>query len=233
MTLNRDKVFCIGLNKTGTTSIGDALEVLGYRRLGWDDLTSRRLTHAWCRQDIDSFIRICSRYDAFEDIPWPLVYKEMAAAFPSAKFILTTRSSEEKWLSSVSKHTIRRKWLGHKMIYGSYEVESNKKGYSDVYRDHNESVMKFFENCPERLYVCCIDNNSGWNELCSFLNIKRAPSIPFPKSNATSSLKDFLGIQYYIQILLHLIELLIVFLFFNQSFKKAMHSKSIQGSKKD
>jgi hypothetical protein len=43
----KPKIFVIGLSKTGTTSIGDALEMLGYRRLGWRDIRSQHMVHTW------------------------------------------------------------------------------------------------------------------------------------------------------------------------------------------
>jgi hypothetical protein len=39
----KPKVFVIGLSKTGTTSMGDALAQLNYTRLGWSDIYSRYL----------------------------------------------------------------------------------------------------------------------------------------------------------------------------------------------
>ncbi|KAK3079928.1 hypothetical protein LTS18_003570 [Coniosporium uncinatum] len=103
----RPKVFVIGLSKTGTTSIGDALALLGYRRLGWKDVLSRHLVHAWRNGDMDRLFAQTLHYDAFEDLPWAVVYPEMAKWFSDAKFILSLRTDEAKQLKSMRRHVGR------------------------------------------------------------------------------------------------------------------------------
>ena len=49
--------------------------------------------------DIDSKVHdmayaMVDRFDAFEDNPWPVLYKELDARFPGSKFILTRRPAE-------------------------------------------------------------------------------------------------------------------------------------------
>ena len=75
---HRPKVFVIGLNKTGTTSLGDALSTLGYKRLGWKDILSRKLFHDWYSGHMEHLIGLSRTYEAFEDLPWCFMYEEMA-----------------------------------------------------------------------------------------------------------------------------------------------------------
>ena len=53
--MTEPRVFCIGLNRTGTTTLGDACQLLGYSRLGWErteqSFFSHRLLKAWERGD--------------------------------------------------------------------------------------------------------------------------------------------------------------------------------------
>ncbi|OZJ05641.1 hypothetical protein BZG36_01499 [Bifiguratus adelaidae] len=225
----RRKVFCIGLNKTGTTSLGDALASLGYRRSGWHDYTSRRLMHQWLCGDIEAMARYAAQYDVLEDFPWPLVYREMADQFPDALFILSVRQSEEAWLSSVSRHTARRKWIGHKIIYGSYDTHNNHHSYLDVYRGHLESVKAYFADKPDRLLRLSIDETTEWKEICTFIGVPDIPTRPFPRSNSASAQHDLLGLTGLVDRLFHVVELFVMGLVLPQHILKAIEPEEKHG----
>ena len=55
----------------------------------------------WYKGNLEPIRARALAFEAVEDNPWPLVFREMDAAFPDAKFILTTRVTAEKWLDSV------------------------------------------------------------------------------------------------------------------------------------
>jgi hypothetical protein len=183
----KPKVFVIGLNKTGTTSLGNALQILGYRKLGWGDFISRKLFHDWYSGNLQSLIQYSTKYDAFEDLPWPFAYKEMAALYPDAKFILSVRANEEIWWRSIARHTEKRVWIGHKLTYGSYSATKDKAAYIDLYLSHQQRVRGFFKNQPERLLEINIDESANWNKLCDFLGCSTVPKLAFPKSNTKNS----------------------------------------------
>ena len=67
------KVFCIGFHKTGTTSLELALKKLGYRvtgSFGTKDPDIAGKVH-------DMAYAMVPEYDAFEDNPWPILYREL------------------------------------------------------------------------------------------------------------------------------------------------------------
>ena len=71
--------------------------------------------------------KLANRFDAFQDNPWPILYKELDRQFPDSKFILTLRPSDE-WIRSVvsvfgDEETAVREW-----IYGV----GHPKGNEDV-----------------------------------------------------------------------------------------------------
>jgi hypothetical protein len=119
------KVFVIGLSKTGTTSLGDAFEILNYSRSGWSDIYSRYLTHQATLPDpnLRPVVSMSEKYQTFEDLPWslPQVYTNMSITYPDSKFILSLRRSEKVWLESMRRHTRSRIWEGHNTVYGAYQ----------------------------------------------------------------------------------------------------------------
>jgi hypothetical protein len=208
---HRSKVFVIGLSKTGTTSLGDALSRLSFRRLGWEDLRSRWLFHSYLGHDLSPMISLTHSYDAFEDLPWPLVYQDMALLYPDAKFILTRRKDEQSWLRSITEHTARRKWIGHDFTYGAAQAKGHESTYLEAYRNHTSSVRSFFASHGNgtRLLEWVIDRTETvdgdkelWGTLLRFLDMEDTEEMrielgQFPWTNQTSSWREryiFMGI---------------------------------------
>lgn len=174
------KVFCIGFHKTGTKSIGHALTILGYRVLGltaaMDPDISQTALHI-AKQKI-------TEYDAFQDNPWPILYKELDNLCPDSKFILTLRN-EHGWMNSVISHFGKKSTPMREWIYGAGDPEGNEEIYLRRYQQHNVEVMQYFRNRPHDLLVLPLDNFS-WDPLCQFLN-KPVPTTPFPRLNTRNN----------------------------------------------
>ncbi|MEL7221032.1 MAG: sulfotransferase, partial [Bacteroidota bacterium] len=81
----KPRVFCVGWHKTGTTTMGEALLLLGYKVVGARlDLATPLL--AGNTQEV---IDLAQQFDAFQDVPWAALYQELDEAYPGSKFILT------------------------------------------------------------------------------------------------------------------------------------------------
>ncbi|RAO66700.1 uncharacterized protein BHQ10_002712 [Talaromyces amestolkiae] len=145
--INSPKVFVVGLPQTGTKSVGDALEKFSFRRPELKDFYSRYLYYMFSANYTAPLISYAQEYDILEDIPWAIAYKELATAFPDAKFILTLRANESAWLESIDKHTHRHKWKANKRIFGCKKVRGEEciRKYLDAYRAHVEGVRDFFD----------------------------------------------------------------------------------------
>lgn len=171
------KVFGIGFHKTGTTSLAKALKILGYRvtgRFGVDDPDISR------KADTLAY-RIAEQYDAFQDNPWPVLYREMDNRFPGSKFILTVRPANA-WINSVVDHfdtgtTPMREW-----IYGTGSPRGNEATYLRRYNQHNREILEYFRDREDDLLVMRITEGEGWERLCAFLG-KVVPPLPFPHAN--------------------------------------------------
>ena len=180
------KVFGIGLNKTGTTTLGVCLE-----RLGYDHISNRRdLLAAWRRGDAQAVYDVIDRHDSFEDWPWPLMYEALADQYPDARFILTRRKSPEVWLKSLSKHALSSRPITHsrKLAYGYHYPHYAEAEHLAIYRDHLDAVPRFFEARGEadRLLTLCWEDGDGWPELGRFLGVP-VPDEPLPKTNVAGA----------------------------------------------
>ena len=180
------KVFCIGLNKTGTTSFGSALEWFGYKKFGWrggqKSGESHKLIMDYFAGKKESLIHAAYNHDVMEDIPWPLMFKEFEEHFPNAKFVLTVRKTPEIWLDSIQRH-IKNSYVGHELIYGHALPEKHPKSYLKKYNEHNAEVLEYFADKPGKLLRMCFENGDGWNKLLPFLGLNGVPIGDFPHMN--------------------------------------------------
>ena len=97
---SRGKVVGIGLNKTGTSTLGVCLRHWSMKHSSYDV----KAFNLWRKRDYDGLLGQVSHFDSFEDWPWPLMYKEIDRAFPGSQFILTRRKDAHTWFESLRKH---------------------------------------------------------------------------------------------------------------------------------
>ncbi len=171
------KIFCIGFHKTGTTSLGRALEVLGYRVKGPFGINDPDLTHT----ALDTACKLIPQYDAFQDNPWPILYKELDQLFPNSKFILTERAPDA-WITSQVKHFGPRSTKMRMWIYGAGAPKDNEDIYKARFMAHYQEVKDYFVGREKDLLILNFSKGDGWEKLCKFLN-KQIPSEHFPHEN--------------------------------------------------
>lgn len=174
------KVFGIGLNKTGTTTLGVCLSQLGYRHTSFQ----RALLVDFVAGNPEPAFAVADQFDSFEDWPWPLMYRELDARFPRSKFILTLRASPEIWLESLKQHstTTHPDMHARKLAYGWDYPHGHEQEHLAFYRRHAEAVRAHFGS---RLLELTWEDGDGWEKLCGFLD-KPVPDVPLPHANRAS-----------------------------------------------
>ena len=129
---------------------------------------------------------LSDRFDAFQDNPWPLVYREMDARHPGSKFILTVRDPD-KWYASNSNHFRGKKTPMRRLIYGAEAggPKDNEALYKARLVRHDAEVREYFRDRPDDLLVLDITRGDArWEPLCAFLGLE-VPDRPFPYANKT------------------------------------------------
>jgi hypothetical protein len=146
---------------------------------------------------------ILDGYAASVDWPAIMIWKELVAAYPEAKVILTLRDPEA-WYESASKTIFARMRefaealardsaesidparRAHMRMVNAVVVDKTFGGNLDrdhaiqVFNAHNDEVRRTVP--PERLLV--YESGQGWDPLCAFLRV-RMPEAPYPKVNTT------------------------------------------------
>lgn len=207
----KQKVFCVGNNKTGTTSIALALKEHGYM-LG-NQLKAELLNRAYANGDFDKIVAYCKTAEAFQDIPfsWPETYKYLDMAYPNSKFILTVRDNSEQWYNSIVKFHSKLfgkgktptvddfkradyvykgwMWENAQTLHGFTEAQDpyEKEVLIKSYEKHNKEVMEYFKDRPNDLLVINLSDKGSYQKFCSFLGVK-SDRTNFPWENRTSEI---------------------------------------------
>ncbi|MEM9012928.1 MAG: sulfotransferase [Pseudomonadota bacterium] len=186
----RFKVFGIGLNKTGTTSLKLALQRLGYRHMR----RTPRLLRLYEKGKLDALFAESAAWESFEDWPWPLIYRDAFARFGNrARYVLTRRRTAEVWVESLKRHALRTNpdKNPRRRIYGYDYPHGYEGAHVAFYERHLAEVRQHFADAgaAHLLLELCWEEGDGWAELCPFLG-ERAPREPFPHGNPGANEAD-------------------------------------------
>jgi len=174
-----EKVFVIGAPRTGTSSLGEALKILGYRNYGFDAYMHELWTHG----NLEPIWELVGQHDSFSDGPFNTgdFYRELAAKYPHAKFILTVRN-KQAWKLSHQRHfdpAYENKWVKPRYKMHRYEPEIWWRWYDR----RNAQIRAFFQeaNRPHHLLEFQTgEERDPWSKLVNFLGSEcRIPS-PLP-----------------------------------------------------
>jgi hypothetical protein len=173
----KQKVFCIGWHKTGTTTMGWALHELGFKVVG----ARLDLSESLLQSDSSFALELSKEFEAFQDVPWAMLYKELDKTYPGSKFVLTIRE-EQSWLKSASKHFSSNYSAMREWIYGNGVLKGNEELYLERYRAHYKNVYLYFQGREKDILVFDFNAGNGWEELCGFLGLA-VPNKKFPHAN--------------------------------------------------
>jgi len=186
-----------GFGRTGTMSLKLALEELGFgpchhmkEVISDPDQIQLWADAAAGKPDFD---RIFAGFKSAVDWPSAAFWPDLAAAYPGAKVILSSRSAES-WFSSFSETILgvflapdkwpesARPWFEmaeEVIINRSLGGKTDRDGIIAAFMS-NEAAAKSLI-AEDRLLV--FEAKKGWEPLCTFLG-KSIPRKDFPRSNA-------------------------------------------------
>jgi hypothetical protein len=189
----RGKIFAVGLSRTGTSTLNEALRLLGHRSVHFPDdaTTQTEITNFLARRTPELRLSLLTSVDALTDTPVSATYQALDRAYPGSRFILTVRD-KKSWLESCRKY-----WRGpllrylngptaayirriNAAVYGAEDYDRFR--FSSTYDAHVTGVLDYFSARPDDLLVMRICNGDGWEPLCRFL-ATALPRSAFPRLN--------------------------------------------------
>ena len=177
------KIFCIGLSRTGTSSVNKALRILGYHAKHYPALG--RLYFLGLQGIKRKELR---RYDAMSDIAVLRFYKQLDRRFPGSRFVQTVRE-KESWLNSCAEYLRQKRGIpttanARRLRIDIYGVpDFDRDLFSAAYDRHLADVKAYFDRREQDLLTMNVVEGDGWQLLCEFLG-KKVPNVAFPRENA-------------------------------------------------
>ena len=198
------QVFGAGVGRTGTYSLKLAINRIGLGPCHHMEAVLHNMptqVPLWAAA-LDGNPDWSAIYDGFESaVDWPTAafFRELLAAYPSAKFVLTERDPQN-WANSFGA-TI------YKLLAGRDQGPPEMKAWLDMAGDviaktgfppglgedelvkafiaHNQAVRATIPASQLLIY----EVKQGWGPLCEFLDVP-APDEPFPRTNDRAEFWD-------------------------------------------
>jgi hypothetical protein len=197
------KFFCIGYNKTGTTSLTEFFKQNGYSIAPQKPFEYN--LNSYFSKNHSTFIDMIKEdyYENtfFQDVPFslPNFYKSLDTEFENAKFILTVRNDENQWYESLIRYHkqkfnnlkdpynityVYQGWITKILnnAYGSPKYDPyNSQALKQSYINHIENATEYFLKKTNKLLILNLEIDKV-SKLENFLDIK-CTSDKFPKIN--------------------------------------------------
>jgi hypothetical protein len=224
------RVLCLGLSRTGTVSLRQALIQLGYKDCYhfastlqenprdaemWIEALNAKFKGIGEPYGKDQWDALLGHCQAITDSPCVMFYKELLAAYPDAKVILTERDNADQWFRSqmstvipFSEKMLPQTWFAKfialfspvdsKLLRMMDLIVHDTPMYSALWHDHRNgttTAKTFYEEYnaeikrlvpKERLLV--INAKEGWAPLCNFLS-EDIPDTDFPHRNSKADFR--------------------------------------------
>ena len=201
-----NKIFCISIQRTGTTSVGRFFGMHGYEVATYGVQSKNEWTNLWFNGEVEKIFSSSDfrSHQVFEDDPWWCggFYKQLYHRFPAARFVLFERDPDD-WFDSMARHSSGRT-LGNTYLhcclynrlsdfYSEYgdtqavysrkidnlmDLKGKRGHYTDFYRARNEAVVDFFRfNASSRLIHLRLEDELKWQKLGDHFEIDVAPDF--------------------------------------------------------
>lgn len=202
------KYFCIGRNKTGTTSLKRAFEDLGFP-VGNQRKAEILTGECYFAGNFQPIVDYCKTAQVFQDVPfsYPETYKHLDKAYPGSKFILTIRDDAEQWYRSITRFHAKMfgkdgriptvedlksaTYVQPGFMYNVVRVHGtpdddpyNKEIMVAHYERYNQEIIEYFKDRPEDLLVINVAEKGAYQKFVDFLGVD-SPYDDFPWENRT------------------------------------------------
>lgn len=204
----KTKYFCIGKNKTGTTSIERAFRDLGFA-VGRQAEAERLALEHYFEGQFDPIIEYCRSAQVFQDVPfsYPETYKHLDKAYPGSKFILSVRDDAEQWYRSLTRFHAKRfgkngelptaqqlkesTYIQPGRMYSLLRINGtsdedpyNKETLIANYERYNRDVIEYFKDRPDDLLIINVSKPGDYQRFVEFIGAN-STSTDFPWENRT------------------------------------------------
>ncbi len=192
------KVIGTGFGRTGTASMRDALEILGFgpchhMREVVEHEEQKALWRALAKGARPDWEALFSGYSSCVDWPSAHYWPELIEAYPDAKVLLTWRSADSWWTSF--EQTILQSINGLDDPDALGRILVHDKVFGGRTQDRAHAIATYEANISrvkavvpkDRLLVHALGD--GWEPLCAHLGVP-VPDQPYPSNNSAKEFRE-------------------------------------------
>ena len=215
------EVIGAGFGRTGTASLKQALEILGFVKCHHmsEVIPSGKQARLWHQLAFEGSVDwddVFQGYRASVDFPSSTYYAELLEHYPEARVVLTVRDPDD-WYHSAERtiHAVMKyqpgwlKVLIPRMRFLSRMIErivwqnvfdgrfEDREYATQVFRDHIEKVKSVVP--PEKLLIYQV--TEGWEPLCRFLDVAVPDGLDFPKTNEAREMMRVVRVMKALRVL--------------------------------
>lgn len=217
------EVLCFGLPRTGTQSMQEALNILGYPTYHYSSIFRNARDGDMWKEAIaakfkgvgkfgkDDFDQLLGHVSATTDAPSILFWQELMEHYPDAKIILVERDIE-KWVRSISvllegvlmpisRYVLQYTDPGYHGRIGGCGIRWMEALFGSMDVDKAKSnaravYRRHYERVRDTVpkeRMLEFELGQGWEPLCKFLS-KPVPNVPFPRRNEAETTRAGIGV---------------------------------------
>jgi glycosyltransferase involved in cell wall biosynthesis len=178
---DRPRVFCIGLNKTGTSSFHAAMGILGLSSLHWGGPEVNQAVRAALDGGRPLLSGLDPTFDAFSDVGLLSThFDKLDEQYPGSRYVLTVRPVEE-WVHSRRRHVQRNVALRDAGEYDGNFLVVDEDLWREQWERQVGRARRYFEGRRDFLEVD-LTGGASWGPLCALLEVPE-PTEQFPWAN--------------------------------------------------
>lgn len=198
ITSDYNKVFVIGLGKTGTTSLKSLLGNFDFT-VGNQAVAEILAEDYAIHNRTDRLVKYVDTAEAFQDTPffYTGMFEILDREFPDSKFILSQRNNADQWYESMLKYHTKKFSSDKERLPNEHDLKNcsyRHKGwlletmrfewdypnvplydeyyYKTKYDKHIENVNSYFSKRKEQLVNINVAHEPDFKKLCKFLNVE-------------------------------------------------------------
>lgn len=190
-----EKIFNISLQRTGTQSIHNFLKDVGVNSMHWVGHYGVDEYYDFKNKEdlITKISFLDEKFDAFNDMPYNILFDYYLNKYPDAKFVFITRDFDS-WYRSICKfniyhikekniHNVLGLTKFEKICYSEYitskiidGVQLSESQYFEYYSKHYEKVFDTFSGSSNFL-SCSINDSNLSKKFLKFIDIESTKKI--------------------------------------------------------
>ncbi|MCA1752724.1 MAG: hypothetical protein LC670_13240 [Flavobacteriales bacterium] len=199
------KIFCIGANKTGTTSLLEFFRSNGFTC--GDQAKGERLFVRCGEPDYSkALVKFAETADFFQDLPFSATgtWEVLNRAFPDALFVMTKRTSADEWYRSLTEFHAEKFGDGRRAPTAR-QLQKATYRYPGFMWDANRALYGSPANNPYRKDDLIAWYEKHLSDARLYFNVKNNYlEIEIGDPDAGKKIADFVGFAPRVPILPHL-----------------------------